>query len=225
MTFSGTTATAVNLIWTASTDNVGVTGYNIYNGTTLAFTATTNSAGLTGLTASTTYNFTIKAKDAAGNLSAASNAVSVTTLDGTTSVTYCASTSNSTVDEKINKVVLGTINNTSTGAYGYENFTAQTTNLKRGTSNSITITPKWTSTVYSEGYGVWIDYNKNGVFTDAGEMVFSKSASQTTTVSGSFTIPVAALLGTTRMRVSMKYNGIPTSCETLSYGCPLTDLG
>ena len=218
LTFSGTTATAVNLFWTASTDNVGVTGYNIYNGTTLAFTAATNSAGLSGLTASTTYNFTVRAKDAAGNLSASSNAVSVTTLAATTTVTYCASTSNSTADEKIGKVVLGTISNTSTGTAGYENFTAQSTVLKRGTANTITITPSWTSTKYNEGYGVWIDYNKNGFFTDAGEMVFSKTASQTTPVSGSFTIPSAAVLGTTRMRVSMKYNGIPTSCETLSYG-------
>ncbi len=218
LTFSGTTATAVNLFWTASTDNVGVTGYNIYNGTTLAFTATSNSAGLSGLTASTAYNFTVKAKDAAGNLSASSNSVSVTTLAGGTTLTYCASKGNSTADEKIGKVVLGNISNTSTGTAGYENFTAQSTNLVRGTSNTITITPSWTSTKYNEGYGVWIDYNKNGFFTDAGEMVFSKTASQTTPVSGSFTIPAAAVLGTTRMRVSMKYNGIPTSCETFSYG-------
>ena len=218
LTFSGTTATAVNLFWTASTDNVGVTGYNIYNGTTLAFTAATNSAGLSGLTASTTYNFTVKAKDAAGNLSAASNAVSVTTLAATTAVTYCASTSNSTADEKIGKVALGTISNTSTGTGGYENFTAQSTNVTRGTAYTISITPSWTSTKYNEGYGVWIDYNKNGFFTEAGEMVVSKSASQITPVTATFTIPATATLGATRMRVSMKYNGIPTSCETLSYG-------
>ena len=218
LTFSGTTTTAVNLYWTASTDNVGVTGYNIYNGTTLAFTAATNSAALSGLTAATTYNFTVKAKDAAGNLSASSNAVSVTTLSSSPTVSYCASTSSSTADEKIGKVVLGTINNTSTGTAGYENFTAQSTNVTRGTSYTITITPSWTSTVYSEGYGVWIDFNKNGFFTEAGEMVVAKSASQTTPITATFTIPAGATLGTTRMRVSMKYNGIPTSCETLNYG-------
>jgi hypothetical protein len=38
--------------------------------------------------------------------------------------------------------------------------------LSRGSSQAITITPSWTSTVYSEGYA--IDYNKNGLFTDAG---------------------------------------------------------
>jgi bacillolysin len=218
LTFSGTTQTGVNLYWTASTDNVGVTGYNIYNGTTLAFTATANSAALSGLTASTTYNFTIKSKDAAGNLSASSNSVAVTTLATTPTVTYCASTSSSTADEKIGKVVLGTINNTSTSTAGYENFTTLSTNVTRGATYTISITPSWTSTVYSEGYAVWIDYNKNGFFTEAGETVVAKSASQITPATASFTIPATATLGATRMRVSMKYNAIPTSCETLNYG-------
>ncbi|WP_395046236.1 M4 family metallopeptidase [Flavobacterium sp.] len=214
---SGTTSTSTNLSWTASTDNVAVTGYNVYQGTTLKATVTTTSYAVTGLTASTAYTFSVKAKDAAGNLSASSNTVNVTTLAGS-AVTYCASTSNSTADEKISKVVFGTISNTSTGTAGYENFTALSTNAVRGVAKTITITPSWTSTVYSEGYAVWIDYNKNGLFTDAGELVFSKATSTATSATGSITIPATALLGATRMRVSMKYNGIPTSCETLSYG-------
>ena len=213
---SGTTSTTTNLSWTASTDNVGVTGYDVYQGTTLKGSSTTTSFAVTGLTASTTYSFTVKAKDAAGNVSTASNAVSVTTL--TTSVTYCASQGNSTADEKIGKVVIGSINNTSTGTAGYEDFTAQSTSAAQGSSQTITITPSWTSTTYSEGYAVFIDYNKNGVFTDAGETVWTKAASTTTPVSGTFTIPSTATLGATRMRVSMKYNAIPTSCEAFSYG-------
>ena len=179
-------------------------------------TVTGLTYSITGLSASTTYTFTVKAKDAAGNLSVASNAVAVTTSAST--ITYCTSTSNNTSGEKIAKVVLGTINNTSTGTAGYENFTSLSTNLSRGSSQAITITPSWTSTVYSEGYAVWIDYNKNGLFTDAGELVFSKAASKVTPATGTITIPATAALGLTRMRVSMKYNGIPTSCETLSYG-------
>jgi chitodextrinase len=213
---SGTTTTATNLAWTASTDNVGVTGYDVYQGTTLKATVVGTTYTVTGLTAATAYTFSVKAKDAAGNISAASNVVSVTTL--TTSVTYCASTSSNTADERIGKVVLGTISNTSTGTTGYENFTSLSTNVTTGTANTITITPTWTSTIYSEGYAVWIDYNKNGLFTDAGELVFSKAASTTTPVSGTFTIPTTATLGATRMRVSMKYNTIPTSCESFTYG-------
>lgn len=80
LTSPSKTANSVNLSWTASTDNAGVTGYNIYNGSTLAGTTTgATTYTVTGLTASTTYSFTVKAKDAAGNLSAASGALSVTT--------------------------------------------------------------------------------------------------------------------------------------------------
>jgi hypothetical protein len=75
------TATTVNLSWGASTDNVGVTGYTVYDSATALATVggTTTSTQLTGLSPSTTYHLTVKAKDAAGNLSPASNAITVTT--------------------------------------------------------------------------------------------------------------------------------------------------
>jgi uncharacterized membrane protein YuzA (DUF378 family) len=217
LTASGTTQTATNLSWTGATDNVGVTGYNVYQGATLlGSTTTATTYAVTGLAASTTYSFTVKAKDAAGNLSVASNTATITTLSS--SVTYCTSQGNSTADEKIGKVVFGTINNTTTGTAGYENFTSLSTNVTRGTAYTITITPSWTSTKYKEGYAVWIDYNRDGDFLDTGEKVWTKAASTTTPVSGTFTIPSTATLGTTRMRVQMKYNAVPTSCESFSYG-------
>ena len=215
---SGTTQTTTNLSWSGATDNVSVTGYDVYRGTTLLGSATTATTfAVTGLTASTTYSFTVIAKDAAGNSSVASNSVSVTTLAVAT-LTYCASQGNSVADEKIGRVQFGTINNPSTGGTGYTNFTTISTNVGRATAYTITITPSWTSTVYSEGYAVFIDYNQNGVFTDAGETVFTKATSTATTATGTITIPTTALLGSTRMRVSMKYNGTPTACETFSYG-------
>jgi chitinase len=76
---TGKTATSVSLAWTAATDNVGVTGYDVYRGTTLATSVTGTTATVSGLTASTAYTFTVRAKDAAGNTSGASNALSVTT--------------------------------------------------------------------------------------------------------------------------------------------------
>jgi chitodextrinase len=213
---SGTTASATNLSWSGATDNIAVTGYDVYQNGVFKATVATTTYAVTGLTAATTYSFYVIAKDAAGNASPASNTVSVTTLAA--SLTYCTSQGNSTADERIGKVVFGTINNTSTGTAGYENFTALSTNVVRGTANTITITPAWTSTVYSEGYAVFIDYNQNGVFTDAGETVWTKATSKTTPVSGTFTIPATATLGATRMRVAMKYNGVPTSCEAFPYG-------
>lgn len=214
---SGTTSNSVSLSWTGSTDNIGVTGYNVYMNSALKTTVTGTTTIVTGLTASTAYSFYVVAKDAAGNSSSSSNAVNATTAAGT-SITYCASQGNSTADEKIGKVVFGSINNTTTGTAGYENFTAITTNVTSGTANTITITPSWTATAFSEGYAVWIDYNKNGLFTDAGELVWSKATSTTTPATGTITIPASATLGTTRMRVSMKYNAIPTSCEAIPYG-------
>jgi streptogrisin C len=80
---TGATSSSVSLQWDASTDNVGVTGYEVYNGTTLATTVTTTNATVTGLKPDNAYTFTVKAKDAAGNASAASTAVSVRTQPGT----------------------------------------------------------------------------------------------------------------------------------------------
>ena len=58
---ASTTSSSVSLTWTASTDNVGVTGYDVYRGTTLAGTSATTSFTDTGLTASTQYSYTVKA--------------------------------------------------------------------------------------------------------------------------------------------------------------------
>lgn len=215
---SGTTQTATNLSWTASTDNVAVTGYEVYQGTTLKATVTTTTYAVTGLTPATAYTFSVKAKDAAGNTSASSNTVNVTTLSGGGTPTYCTSKGNSVADEYIGRVQLGTINNASTGGTGYSDFTAISTNLSKGTAYTITVTPTWTGSAYSEGIAVWIDYNGNGDFSDSGELVWSRTASTATPASGTFTIPATALTGATRMRVSMKYNGVPTACEAFSYG-------
>ena len=59
---------------------MGITGYDVYQGAALLGSTSSASYAVSGLSASTTYSFTVKAKDAAGNISAASNAVSVTTL-------------------------------------------------------------------------------------------------------------------------------------------------
>ncbi|MNN09331.1 Chitinase A1 precursor [compost metagenome] len=79
VTVTAKTSSSVSLSWSASSDNVGVTGYEVYNGNQLATTVSGTMATLTGLAPSTTYTFTVKAKDAAGNSSAASSAVTATT--------------------------------------------------------------------------------------------------------------------------------------------------
>jgi len=80
-------STGVNLSWSASTDNVGVTGYIVRrNGVQVATPATTSFAD-TGLSAATTYSYTVAARDAAGNISANSASVSVTLADTTAPTT------------------------------------------------------------------------------------------------------------------------------------------
>ncbi|WP_260986636.1 chitinase [Paenibacillus xylanexedens] len=82
LTASFITDTSANLAWNASTDNVGVAGYEVYRNGVLVTSTSATTAVVTGLTAGTTYAFTVKAKDAAGNTSAASTPLSVTTSNG-----------------------------------------------------------------------------------------------------------------------------------------------
>ncbi|MAP53572.1 GEVED domain-containing protein [Altibacter sp.] len=182
--------------------------------TTVASAGT--STTLNGLTAETSYEAQVRSKCNDGTTSPYSASVNFTTTQ--VQLNYCASQGNNVNDEYISRVQLGTINNTSGSGNGYSDFTNISTNLTKSDNVTITVTPTWTGTVYAEGYAVWIDYNQDGDFGDAGEQVWSLAATTSTPVSGSFTIPASATDGNTRMRVSMKYNGIPTSCETFTYG-------
>ncbi|GAB2959952.1 glycoside hydrolase family 9 protein [Nonomuraea fastidiosa] len=78
-TVSGITATGALVSWEASTDDVGVAGYDVYLGSTKAGTATTTSFDLTGLSPDTEYTVSVVARDAAGNSSQASESTSFTT--------------------------------------------------------------------------------------------------------------------------------------------------
>jgi len=89
LTVSGTTSSSVSLTWTASTDNVGVSSYQILrapgaSGGTFAQvgTSTTPSFSNGSLAASTTFRYQVRAVDAAGNASAVSNTVTAMTQAG-----------------------------------------------------------------------------------------------------------------------------------------------
>lgn len=71
---------SIELSWPAATDNIGVSGYAIFNGSTDATitTTTATSRTFTGLTSGNAYSYYIKAHDAAGNYSARSNVVTLT---------------------------------------------------------------------------------------------------------------------------------------------------
>ncbi|EDO25718.1 predicted protein, partial [Nematostella vectensis] len=214
LTSSNITQTSVNLTWSASTDNVAVTGYQVFNGATLVTTTTNLNYTVTGLTAATAYTFSVKAKDAANNVSAASNTVNITTLAN--AISYCASKGNNVNYEYIDNVAIGGISNVTGANSGYGDFTAQIGNLTYG-NNTIIVSAGFASSSYTEYWKVWIDFNKNGTFESTEEVV-SGSSSSAGNLSYTFSVPSSALAGTTRMRVAMKWNGAPTSCETFSYG-------
>jgi len=76
--------TSVEVTWSASTDDTAVTGYSVLVDGEAAASSTTTSATVTGLDPGTTYEITVTARDAAGNVSAASDPVTVTTGEGDT---------------------------------------------------------------------------------------------------------------------------------------------
>jgi len=138
---------------------------------------------------------------------------------GGTPVTYCPSLGQNTQYEWIDQVAIGSISNPSGNNGGYADFTNQSTSAAAGATVSFSLTPGFASTVYDEYWAIWIDYNQDGDFDDAGELAFNLSTASQTTVTGNFTIPASATNGSTRMRVQMKWGAaIATSCETFSYG-------
>ncbi len=153
---TGQTASTASLSWTAATDDVGVTGYDIYvNGSSTAIatvSGATTSYTATGLTASTTYTFTVKAKDAAGNQSASSNSVSVTTSAGGDTQAPTAPTLSSAGKTDTTASLSWTASTDNVGVNGYEiymNGSSTAIASVSGTTTSYTATGLAASTAYS----------------------------------------------------------------------------
>ncbi|MCA8832032.1 GEVED domain-containing protein [Hymenobacter pini] len=135
-----------------------------------------------------------------------------------TTPTYCASKGTSVSYEWIDLVQLGSINRTSGANAGYYDGTALGTTVTAGTSQTISYSAGYASTAYTEYWKVYIDYNQDGDFTDSGELVASRSAASSSTLTSTFTVPSTAKSGKTRMRVVMSDASATTSCSSYSYG-------
>lgn len=198
----------------------GAASYNIRyraSGTTSWSTTSSNSTSrnLTGLNSNTAYEWQVQTVCSSGTSSwSASSAF--TTLNIT--VTYCTSKGNNSSYEWIDLVRFGGIDRTSGNDGGYYNGTSQVGTAARGGSQTIYISAGFSSSSYTEYWRVYIDFNGDGDFTDSGEQVVSGSSSSSSTLSATINIPATANLGTTRMRVSMKYNAYQNSCESFTYG-------
>ncbi|MBS1938393.1 MAG: choice-of-anchor J domain-containing protein, partial [Bacteroidetes bacterium] len=173
----------------------------------------------------------------ASGLSAYSTPVQVSMGDACTACGYPASYAIYTADEDISNVTVGSMNNSSdcsTVAPGpgslvnqYGNYAGYVTgpNAQPGDNVpfSLTMTTCNLSTNYNNGFAIYIDWNQNGNFLDAGETVYSQAAnvSGNQTVTGTFMVPYGTMAGTTRMRV-VNVEGYSPSTNygqtTYSYG-------
>ncbi|TQV89435.1 PKD domain-containing protein [Aliikangiella coralliicola] len=156
-------------------------------------------------TSAGTYNVTLTVTDNGGLSDSDTATATITTDPGTT---YCEATGGGNY-EWIAGVSVGGLNNTS-GQAAYTDFTSQTANLNTG-NNSATFTPGFTNSAYTEYWSVWIDFNKDGDFTDTGEQVLN-GQSGNAAVNATLNIPTSAAgVNGTRMRVAMKYNAAASS--------------
>ena len=212
---SNITTSSLTLSWNASSDNVGVTEYEVYQDGSYMGSSSTTSYDVSELASSSTYTFAVRAKDAAGNTSALSNSINVTT--SALVISYCNSYGLNTSDEWINGIVIADLSNTSGNNGGYADYTHMTANLSAGSTYNIILYTGYSGRAYKEVYAIWIDYNQDGEFDESTELAFT-GETRYSSFTGSLTVPADALSGTTRMRVSMKYNKVATPCEVFTYG-------
>ncbi|WP_461632726.1 choice-of-anchor L domain-containing protein [Labilibaculum euxinus] len=120
-------------------------------------------------------------------------------------------------NEYISNVLIGDINNSSSSD-GYSDYAdSQSTDVKIGTDYLLTVTNgyyhSWSNI---PTYGVWVDWNQDGDFGDAGETIASESGVGVFTVT--ITPPSGIVIGTTTMRVRLNRTDIATPCENTTWG-------
>lgn len=136
----------------------------------------------------------------------------------TTGAGYCNTGGLSTAQEFLNLVWIGGIQNlTQQTNNGYSDFTNLSTPLTQGALVSGYLSPGLAVGIV-EYYSVWIDYNHDNDFTDAGEQAVNISSDFSGFIAINFTVPANATPGTTRMRVTIKNGSTPSPCGTYDRG-------
>ena len=136
-------------------------------------------------------------------------------MSGVPSSGYCTPKYSSpcTSMDYVDNFSFNTIVNNATGCNGNANnyifYSSMSTTVSPGNSYNLSMQA---GISYPQGFGVWIDYNIDGDFNDAGEFVYSSPTAATTVFNSVITIPFNAVPGTTRLRVVCKY------ADTLSAG-------
>lgn len=130
---------------------------------------------------------------------------------------YCAAQGNSQRYEYVQRVKVGSFANTS-GASGYSDFTDQVITMTRNNSYTITLTPGFPASAFTEYWRIWVDLNRDGDFEDAGEQVFEGISMKGEAVSATLPVPAILSVGSTRLRVSMGYGEYQNPCGSYTYG-------
>jgi hypothetical protein len=212
--------------WATATSSVGPY--------TAVSSATLTTFNPTNITVSTWYQAVITCT----NGGASTTATPVQILVGGSPcqcLAYCTSSASSTADDEIFNVSFGTLNNSSscsqTGGVGsilnqYSNYAGiiAAPTIAAGINYNLSVTVgQCSGFAYSGGVTAYIDYNQNGLFTDAGEMVFASPntlfAVGGTTLTALINIPATATPGTTRLRViAVESNTLTGSCAFYNWG-------
>jgi len=161
-----------------------------------------------------------------GTLARGSQAYSLI-IGGVGGTAYCASASSGAPGTRIDSVLVGSLHNVNAaGCMTYSDFTTVVAPAQLAITQILPINIGYSvcsgGAAANKVFTVYIDYNNNGSFADAGEMVWQSAVINGTngTVTGSVTIPSTVTLGTTtRMRVIAEETGTPTAVTPCgSYG-------
>ncbi len=205
---SGTTYNASSVF--ASGDEIGTGNFVVYDGTA-------SNVTVTGLTAGTQYHFAAFEYFSADHCYNTAGLTGNATTTGVAPCTPCASNGNTTYQTSTTLVNFNTINNSSAKPSGYSDYTNISTDVTIGSDYNLTVNVN-TDGGFTVATKVWIDWNHNCDFTDAGEEYDLGTANDVTDGATSnspllITIPSGATLGNTTMRVSSKYSSASTPCQ------------
>ena len=180
------------------------------------FTADTNSLGLVYMRPCTPYEWRVAATCAGASTY---NAVATFTTTGCGS--YCSNYGydpDPPQDEWIERIQIGNLDHVSGPDWGYNDFTNKKVTVEKGQSYPFALTPGFEDDAFEEVWSIWIDYNQDNTFSD-NEKVFESVAPGTDTVeTGTITIPPIAMVGTTRMRISISFDDPSPACGQYEFG-------
>jgi serine protease len=170
-------------------------------------------------------NYTVNIKSTCGTQTSTDNIFNIKTsgCGPCLQTEYCASKGINPNFEWIDSIAVGNARYKSGKSQGYFSYDSVFVALKSGQKYKFTIKPGFSSGASPEAVAVWIDFNGNGNFLDAGEKVW-ESIKFDKTMTDSFSIPQISQNQTVKMRLAMKFVGqdanpkAPESCETFANG-------